>query len=126
MERGPVIVAGIGLRASATLDGLRAGLALIGGMRLSALATAEDKADHPALRMLAGELDLPLIAVPLAALRRQTCATTTPNQPDRYGTGSVAEAAALAACGTGARLVRARQIAPGGFATVALAEGTDP
>ena len=66
------------------------------------------------------------LAVPLAALRLQTCATTTPNQPHRYGTGSVAEASALAACGPGARLLRPREIAPGGLATVALAEGTDP
>ncbi len=121
-----MIVAGIGLRALATVDALHAGLALIGRVPLTALATAEDKADHPALRALADELDLPLIAVPLAALRLQTCATTTPNQPDRYGTGSVAEASALAACGTGARLIRPREIAPGGFATIALAEGTDP
>ncbi|AUH66687.1 precorrin methylase (plasmid) [Paracoccus zhejiangensis] len=121
-----MIVAGIGLRAAATLDALRAGLALMGGVRLSALATPEDKADHPALRALADELDLPLIAVPLAALRLQNCATTTPNQPDRYGTGSVAEASALAACGPGARLIRPREIAPGGLATLALAEGTDP
>lgn len=126
MECSDVIVAGIGLRAAADGAALRAALALLGPARLTALATPVDKADHPALRGLADSLGLPLIAVPLEALRAQTCATPARHQPARYGTGSVAEAAALAACGAGARLIRDRQIAPGGLVTVALAEGPLP
>ena len=40
--------------------------------------------------------------------------------------GTVAEAAALAAAGLGARLTLPRCIAPGGRVTLALAEGPDP
>ncbi len=119
-----MIVAGFGLRASAQTASLRAALA--GLPPPDALAAPQDKADHPALRALAQELALPLIAVPLADLAAQPTATLAPRQPLRYGAGSVAEASALAACGTGARLIRERMIAPDGLATVALAEGPDP
>ncbi|MFV0300756.1 MAG: cobalamin biosynthesis protein [Paracoccus sp. (in: a-proteobacteria)] len=118
-----MIVAGFGLRAAADAASLRAALSLLDAPRLSALAAPADKADHPALSAMAADLALPLIAVPLAALRAQNCATSARRQPARYGSGSVAEAAALAACGKGARLIRPRQIAPGGLVTVALAEG---
>ena len=121
-----MIVAGFGLRASADVSALHAAVGLLDAPRLTALAAPADKADHPALRTLADDLALPLIAVPLDQLRAQTCATTTRHQPARYGQGSVAEAAALAACGPGARLIRPRQIAAGGLVTVALAEGPDP
>jgi cobalt-precorrin 5A hydrolase len=56
-------------------------------------------------------------------LRTQATETTSPRQPARYGKGSVAEAAALAACGPGARLLVSRRVGPDGLATVALAEG---
>jgi cobalt-precorrin 5A hydrolase len=68
-------------------------------------------------------MGLPLLAIPLDMLTAQTTTTKATRQPARYGTGSVAEAAALAACGPGARLIRARHISPCGTATVALAQG---
>lgn len=116
-----MIVAGIGLRAEATAADLSAALAL--ALRApQALATPEDKADHPTFAAQA----LPLHAVPLAALAAQQTATPSPRQPARYGAGSVAEAAALAAAGPGAHLIQPRITAPGGRVTLALAEGPTP
>lgn len=121
-----MIVAGFGLRASATESALRATLAMVTPPAPTALAAPADKAGHPALQALATALGLPLVAVALDQITAQAAATTSPNQPARYGTRSVAESAALAACGPGARLIRTRQIGPGGLATIALAESVTP
>lgn len=118
-----MIVAGFGLRATASEAGLRAALDAAGASALTALAAPADKADHPALVSLAAALNLPLLAIPLDRLRAQTTATPAARQPARYGAGSVCEAAALAACGPGARLICTRQISPCGTATVAIAQG---
>lgn len=116
-----MIVAGIGLRGAATAADLAAALALA-ALRPEALATPEDKAAHPAF----AKQDLPLYAIPLAVLAAQDTTTRSPRQPARYGTGSVAEAAALAAAGPGATLIQPRTVAPGGRVTLALAEGPIP
>lgn len=113
-----MIVAGIGLRASATQADLEAALTLAQA-RPDRLATPEDKAAHPAFQ----DIGLPLCPVPLARLTAQATPTISPRQPARYGTGSVAEAAALAAAGPGATLIQPRCTAPGGRVTLALAEG---
>jgi cobalt-precorrin 5A hydrolase len=118
-----MIVAGFGLRASATEASLRSALVFAGDARLSAIAAPADKAAHPALAALAKAMSLPLRAVADEELRAQTTQTASPRQPARYGKGSVAEAAALAACGPGARLLVARRVGPDGLVTVALAEG---
>ncbi|MFN4170724.1 MAG: cobalamin biosynthesis protein [Pseudorhodobacter sp.] len=114
-------VAGFGLRASATAQDLAR---LFDAARVDALAIPADKADHPAIRALAADCGLPLIPVAPERLAAQPTATLSPRQPPRYGTGSVAEAAALAAAGPGARLVLPRQVAASGRATMAIAEGT--
>lgn len=111
-----MIVAGIGLRSTATEADLAAALALA-PCTPQVLALPEDKAAHPAL---AGRA---VIAVALAALRAQATETPSPRQPARYGAGSVAEAAALAAAGPGATLICPRLVAPGGRVTLALAQG---
>lgn len=118
-----MIVAGFGLRTSATEPALRATL---GAAQPTALAAPADKAAHPALIALAQSLNLPLLPIPLDQITAQTALTPSPNQPARYGPHSVAEAAALAACGPGARLIQTRQIGPGGLATIALAESLIP
>jgi cobalt-precorrin 5A hydrolase len=118
-----VIVAGFGLRATAREDTLRAALARVGAPTLSALAAPADKADHSALQSLARAMGLPVLAIQPDQLRVQATATQSSRQPARYGTGSVAEAAALAACGPGARLIHPRLISPCGTATVAIAQG---
>ena len=111
-----MITAGIGLRASATLDDLRATLAMAAAAPAQ-LALPADKAGHPAL----AALGLPLVAVALADLAGQPARTPSPRQPARYGRLSVAEAAALAAAGPGARLLQPRIIGPGQRVTLALA-----
>ena len=117
-------VAGLGFRAQASVASLRSALQAAGGINdLTALATAKDKADTPALLQLAAELGLPVIAVPLLDLQRQT-ATASPHAPARYGSHSLAEAAALAAAGPGARLLAARAVSTDSLATAAIAENT--
>ncbi|WP_417628724.1 cobalamin biosynthesis protein [Pararhodobacter aggregans] len=112
-----MIVAGFGFSSRATLASLQGALAATGG-RAEALATLADKA--PALAPLAAALNLPLIAVEGALPR-----TLTQSGASRAarGTGSVAEACALAAAGPGAYLLGPRAISPDRLATCALAEG---
>ena len=117
-------VAGLGFRAQASVASLRSALQAAGGSAgLTALATAEDKARAPALLQLAAELGLPVIAVPLTALQAQAAASS-PHVPARYGSHSLAEAAALAAAGPGARLLATRAASADSLATAAIAENT--
>lgn len=112
-------VAGVGFRTGAGLASLQAALALAGGP-VDALATAENKVQD--LNRLATQMDLPVIAVSPDTLARHA----RPGS-DRvralYGTGSLAESAALAAAGRGAVLVVGRVTSPDGRAVVAIAEG---
>lgn len=117
-----MIVAGFGLRASATLAGLRT---LLGEMRVDALAVVADKASHPALIALAQDIAKPLLPIALVDLARDRAQTPAPRQPHRYGNTSVAEAAALAAAGTTAVLTHPRITAADGTATMAIAQGPD-
>jgi cobalt-precorrin 5A hydrolase len=116
----PVKVAGFGLRAAATPASLRAALHAAGSpAELTALATAADKAHHPALQALAAELKIPLLPVPLDALTDAHAAPA--NTPARYAHRSVAEAAALAAAGPAARLIAPRAVSLDRLATCAIA-----
>ncbi|WP_423206008.1 cobalamin biosynthesis protein (plasmid) [Paracoccus yeei] len=101
-----MIVAGLGFRRGTTVADLRAALA--GRGRLDALATVADKA--PALAELAAELGLPLVAVPADLLAAQPVLTQGKASLRARGVGSVAEGAALAAAGPGARLLGPRII----------------
>lgn len=122
-------VAGLGFRSTADVAALRDALYLAGGASglsaLDALATAEDKATAPALAALAAELGLPIIAVALAQLPSQI-ASPSFNVPARYGAHSLAEAAALAGAGPGARLTKGRTVASNKMATAAIAESNQP
>lgn len=117
-----MIVAGIGFRKSASLASLRDAFLRAGGDQAQALATAEDKAGAAAFRDLAAECGLPIHTVALADLARQPVQTRSARVSALYGTGSLAEAAALAAAGPGARLLTPRVISQDGMATAALAE----
>lgn len=117
-------VAGFGCRAGVTREAL---LALLGAAEavagpVTALACPPHRAHEPGLRDLAAARRLPLDAVPVAGVE-------TPTRSARiaaaYGTGSVAEAAALVAAGPGARITLARIVAPDGMATCAIAETKD-
>lgn len=119
-------VAGFGFRANAPLAALKDALARAGGGPLDALATAAAKAEAPVLRALAAELGLPVLAQPPEALQAQTTPTRSPRIATRFGTGSLAEAAALAGAGPGAgpgaRLIGPRAISTDRTATAAIAE----
>lgn len=113
--------AGFGFRKGAPLTSLEAVLAAVEaqGGRAAALASLPEKAADAALRALAAARGLPLLPVRVAGI-------ATPSHSPRvaalHGTGSVAEAAALAAAGPGARITVARITAPDGMATCAMAE----
>ena len=121
-----MIVAGLGFRKDAGIDSLRDALRAAGGEKTQALATAEDKAGSPVIQALAAEMALHLHAVPLERLRNQPTLTQSSRVQARYGTGSLAEAAALAAAGPGARLLGPRVTSQDGKATAALAERSIP
>ncbi|NUB46773.1 cobalamin biosynthesis protein [Fertoebacter nigrum] len=124
---GKAKVAGFGFRTSATTAALQDALAAAGGPDgLTALATVVEKASAPALLALAHSLSLPVRAIGPDALKAQTTATQSPRQLTRFGTGSLAEATALAAAGHGARLTGPRAVSQDRTATAAIAEGPDP
>jgi cobalt-precorrin 5A hydrolase len=118
-----MIVAGFGFRKGAGMEALAAALIATGG-RPDVLATAADKIG-PAMVALAGRMGLPLHAIALADLDQPDAAPSS-HAPARYHGRSLAEAAALAAAGPGARLIARRVPSPCGTATCALAERTDP
>lgn len=121
-----MIVAGLGFRKDAGIDSLRDALRAAGGGRVQALATAADKADAAVMQAFAAEMALPVHAIALEHLRNQPTLTQSARVRALYGTGSLAEAAALAAAGPGARLLGPRVTSQDGKATAALAERSIP
>lgn len=117
-----MIVAGFGFRSGATVAALHEALVRAGGQQgVTLLATAAEKAGG--LAELGRALGLPVVAVPAEALRGQGTLTVSDRVAARFGTGSLAEAAALAAAGPGARLRGPRAVSADGTATAAIAEG---
>ena len=117
-------VAGLGFTRHATLASLREALTLAGDPQgLAAVATVSDKADATVLQSFAVELGLPIKAISSDVLEMIVTPTQSEFIKARFGTGSVAEASALAAAGRGARLVSTRAISSDRTATAAIAEG---
>ena len=137
-------VAGFGFRAEATVASLRSALQAACARSesatakpppvITALATAQDKATHPALIELARELALPVIAVPLAELTQSQVEaalsappgavsglTASSRIPARYGSRSLAESSALAAAGQCAHLLAPRAVSADKMATASIA-----
>ena len=134
-----MIVAGFGFSTTATVgslqDALREAIAacatyIAPGHLPERLATAEDKAQSPAFTGLGDALTLPLAAIPATQLAEQATLTRSARSLAERGTGSVAEASALAAAGPAARLLGPRMISNDRLATCALAvsktEGQHP
>jgi cobalt-precorrin 5A hydrolase len=118
-------VAGFGFRKGATLAALQDALLQAGGTDgLTAIATADDKA--LALQPLGTLLSLPVHAIARETLAQQVTLSRSSRVTALYGTGSLAEAAALAVAGPGARLIGARAQSQDGTATAAIAERTTP
>ena len=88
-----------------------------------AVAVLDTKAAHPALAAWLADVapSAALVRVPAQHLPGQPVVTQSPRMLARYGTGSVSEAAALAAAGPGAALRLPRLVAGDGSATLALA-----
>ena len=117
-------VAGLGFRRDVTLASLREALVATGGREgLAAVATVSDKAESDALKLLARELGVPIMAVPAWVLAGIATSTQSELVKEKFGTGSVAEAAALAAAGRRARLISTRSVSQDRTATAAIAEG---
>jgi len=120
-------VAGLGFKKDATLASLREALAAAGSPDgLAALATVSDKADAEALKQLARECGVPITAVPADVLAGIETPTQSQRITEAFGTGSIAEAAALAAAGPRARLLATRVVSQDRTATAAIAEGDGP
>ncbi len=120
-----MIVAGFGFRSETTLAALQDALARAGGAAgVTHLATLAAKV--PGLEPLGQVLGLPVIALAAEALRDQATITRSGRVEALFGTGSVAEAAALAAAGPGARLRGPRAASADGTATAAIAAGPMP
>ncbi len=116
-----MIVAGFGFRSGVTGGALMDALARAGGVAgVTHLATVAAKAEG--LAELAAALGLPVLAVEPQLLAAQAVLTQSDRVEALYGTGSVAEAAALAAAGPGARLRGPRVTSADGTATAAIAE----
>ncbi len=122
-----MIAAGFGFRARATAESLEDALRrAVDGARIDLIAAPAGKTSHPGLVALAQDLGMPVAAVEAADLAAQHTATRSAAALAAYSTGSVAEAAALAAAGPGAQLLGARAVSADRLATCALAEGTGP
>ena len=120
-------VAGIGFRAEATVASLRSAMNAAGGpVGVTALATSEAKAGADVMRAFAAELGLPIIAVAPADLAQQVTLTESARVRAKTGAGSLAEAAALAALGSDARLLGPRAVSADHMATAAIAVGIKP
>lgn len=117
-------IAGIGFRDEAGIASLLDALERAGAAGTGRLALPTRKAAHP----LAAELQRRGYTLTWVA-DAELAATPTPTESTvsrrTYGTGSVAEACALAALGAGARLAGLRALSADRLATAALATTGD-
>ncbi|ASJ71889.1 cobalamin biosynthesis protein [Granulosicoccus antarcticus] len=116
-------VAGLGFRRQVSLASL---LEVMSRVQFEhgkpdALATSVSKSDAGPLQLLALTLGLPLLSIEPEQLARQETHTQSARQQGLFGTGSLAEAAALAAAGPEACLLLTRIVSADGMATAALA-----
>ncbi|WP_425040221.1 cobalamin biosynthesis protein [Primorskyibacter sp. S187A] len=126
-----MIVAGFGFRRAATEASLADALAdalsrAACDHPIAALATAQDKAATPVFQSFAATQAKPTRAIAAEDLQAQSVLTHSEASLETRRTGSVAEAAALAAAGPGAALLGPRIISQDGMATCALAKGDGP
>jgi len=119
-----MIVAGFGFRGAATTESLHSALkAAKGRYSPDCIATVADKA--VALQPLSAATGLPVISLSAADIAATQTQTRSGASLRARNTGSVAEAAALAAAGPGAHLLAPRSISDDRMATCALAKGPE-
>ena len=87
------------------------------------VATHVDKAQNPALQSLSQNFKLSIIAVSQNEIDLQNTKSRSALSLHHYNTGSLSEAAALAAAGANSYLLGNRMISKDGLATCALAKG---
>ncbi|MGB2357566.1 MAG: cobalamin biosynthesis protein [Paracoccaceae bacterium] len=87
------------------------------------VATHVDKAQNQALQSLSQHFKLSIIAVSQNEIDLQNTQTHSALSLQHYNTGSLSEAAALAAAGANSYLLGHRMISKDGLATCALAKG---
>ncbi|MEQ3727709.1 MAG: cobalamin biosynthesis protein [Tateyamaria sp.] len=126
MEPEPMIVAGFGFTTRATSDSLHSALHATGFTgALTKIASASDKVQTAAFTDLATNLAVPVAAISAEQIASAQTATQSTTSKSARDTGSVAEAAALAAAGPGAHLLVTRHISADRMATCAIAKGAD-
>lgn len=114
------MIAGIGFRGAATMASVLDALERAGARGCHRLALPQDKLRQPAALALC-EAGYLLIPIAPQAMSAQSTLSDGPVSRAARGTGSVAEACALAAAGAGARLAGPRAISGDRMATAALA-----
>lgn len=114
-------IAGIGYRTGATTASIRDALALAGAEHVIHLALPRVKAADPLTAALRAEgFDIRII--PDAQLSAIQTPTQSAISLAVHGTGSIAEACAIAATDPGGRLIATRIISTDRMATAAIAE----
>ena len=120
-----VIVAGFGFRAAATRASFADALTQTGRMdEVTHVSAPEDKVSASEFTAFAAHR--PVTGVDPVKLTQQMTLTQSEVSMTARGTGSVAEAAALAAAGQNAKIIVPRVISTDRLATCALAIGDGP
>lgn len=115
-----MIIAGFGFRAGATKDSLKDVYDRLGG-GADAIAAPHDKAGALCIRQFAADLGLQILPIDADTMQAIETPTQAPRVLEKRGTGSVAEACALAAAGAEGRLMAQRHTSGDRMATCALA-----
>ena len=117
-----MIVAGFGYRSGATVESLSSALKATGYTgQISALATASDKTNL--VQEFGHTLSLDVHGIAPMDLTGTQTKTQSGQSITHRNTGSVSEAAALFAAGSGASLISPRAISEDRLATCAIAKG---
>ena len=119
-----MIVAGFGFRKGANAESLQNAYARARDTATAdRFATLTHKANTPEFKHFARQQDAEVVLATRDDLGTQATITQSDASQGAYGTGSVAEAAALWAAGPGARLLGPRVVSEDRMATCALAIG---
>ncbi len=119
-------VVGIGFRGAADLaslqDALRLAVSVLQQPRIDAIVTEAAKSRERVFQELAQLMQVPGLGIARDDLSKMITPTQSQRIQDQFGTGSLAEAAALAAAGPDAWLVVERVVSGDGQATAAIAD----
>ncbi|MEO9826432.1 MAG: cobalamin biosynthesis protein [Paracoccaceae bacterium] len=120
-------VAGFGFRAGAELASLIDALAATkAASNVTLIATVTDKAETAVFQALSEATGLAVRAISQEQIEAMPVTTHSAKSQALRGTGSLSEAAALAAAGKDATLITPRAISSDKMATCAIAEGGCP